>query len=599
MSSPWPATPEAAVAPWVPEWARRVTWYQIFPERFRNGDPHNLPQVADLEGAYPHDHASPWEIHPWTSDWYERQPWEVANGRDIWFNLQRRRYGGDLQGIIDRLDYLQDLGVDALYLNPIFASPSSHKYDALVYHHVDPHLGPDPQGDRLLMAAEVPGDPTTWPWTAADRLALELIRQVHERGMRIIFDGVFNHIGVTSPFFRDVVQKQRASTYGDWFRIVSWDDPDVGTRFDYTGWEGHKELPEWGQDENGLVTGPREYVYAITRRWMDPSGQGRPHEGVDGWRLDVAFCVRHPFWKDWAALVRSINGEAYLTAEVIDTVEANRPFLAGDEFTAVMNYNFAFACSEFFADERRQVLPSVFDMRLRELREAYHPAVAFAMQNLLDSHDSARFASHVVNRDRVAWRDWTTYCDRALGNHGFDGRRPDPEERRRLLLAVVFQMTYVGAPMIYYGDEAGMWGPRDPCCRKPMVWPDMVFSPEACEADGSHRDSPCPVAFDGDLFAHYRRLIHIRHSHPCLQVGSFETLVADDQTGVYGFRRSHDGASLTVLLNGARSPATCWVGAEAGATYRDLLSDRTWTASSPRLEIALDASGFVILEHQP
>ena len=128
----------------VPQWAKKVVWYQVFPERFRNGDKNNDPTIKDIEGAYPNDVTSPWQIHPWTSDWYELQSYEKQNGKDIWFNLQRRRYGGDLQGIIDKLDYIQDLGITAIYLNPIFEAPSLHKYDGATYHHVDPNFGPDP-----------------------------------------------------------------------------------------------------------------------------------------------------------------------------------------------------------------------------------------------------------------------------------------------------------------------------------------------------------------------------------------------------------------------------------------------------------------------
>lgn len=593
---PWPAEAREAEASWVPDWCRRVVWYQVFPERFRNGDPRANPTRKDLWGAWPHDHTSPWEVHPWTSDWYELQPWERANGRDVWFNVQRRRYGGDLAGLIERLDYLADLGIGALYLNPVFDSPSLHKYDARVYHHVDPNLGPDPEGDRRIMARETLDDPATWQWTAADRLALELVRRVHEKGMRIIFDGVFNHIGMASPFFLDVARRQQASPYRDWFKVRSWEDPATGARFHYQGWEGHKELPEWRQDRRGLAPGPREYVFAITRRWMDPSGEGRPGEGIDGWRLDVAACVRHAFWKDWAALVRSINPEAYLTAEVIDTVEANRPFLEGDEFTAVMNYNFAFACSEFFADQRRRIAPTRLDARLRELREAYPPAVAYAMQNLLESHDTARFASHVVNRDRCRWRSWHAYCHKALVREGFDGRRPDAKERRRVMLAAIFQMTYVGAPMLYYGEETGMWGGRDPCCRKPMVWPDRAYAPEAVEADGTRRDPPDPVAWDEALVAHHRRLIRLRNARPCLQVGAYETVLADDATGVFAFRRATEAEALTVVLNGRWGPARCVIPAEAGTVYRDLLSGRIWIASAGGIEIGLQGSEGLILE---
>lgn len=180
---------------WVPEWAKKAIWYQIFPERFCNGDSNGNPTLAMIEGAWPHDQTSPWQIHPWTSDWYELQPYEQANGQGLWHNLLRRRYGGDLQGIIDKLDYLQDLGISAIYLNPIFESPSHHKYDGTLYHHIEPTFGPDPEGDRLLIAKENPADPESWPWTTADKLALQLIKEVHKRGMGIIFDGVFNHMG--------------------------------------------------------------------------------------------------------------------------------------------------------------------------------------------------------------------------------------------------------------------------------------------------------------------------------------------------------------------------------------------------------------------
>ena len=190
----------------VPTWAKEAIWYQIFPERFRNGDPGNDPTLSSLKGADPQEMPKAWEISPWGSDWYKLQPWELQNGEpEMWKHLLRRRYGGDLQGIIDKLDYLQNLGVTALYLNPVFESPSLHKYDGATYHHIDPHFGPDPEGDRARMATEDPLDPTTWVWTQADELALELIRQCHARGIRIIFDGVFNHMGLSSFAFQDGV----------------------------------------------------------------------------------------------------------------------------------------------------------------------------------------------------------------------------------------------------------------------------------------------------------------------------------------------------------------------------------------------------------
>lgn len=524
------------------DWAEWAVWYQIFPERFHNGDPSNDPRLIDQKGAWPHDHTSAWEIHPWTSDWYKLQPYEKQNGKDVWFNLQRRRYGGDLQGVIDKLDYLQDLGVNALYLNPIFIAPSQHKYDAALYHHVDPTFGPDPEGDRKLIASENPADPSTWKWTAADKLALKLIRECHKREMRIIFDGVFNHVGQTSPFFLDLEEKQQASPYKDWFTVQSW-KPD----FKYESWFGIKELPEWREDEQGIVAGPRDYIYAITRRWMAPDGN--PANGIDGWRLDVAFCVKHAFWKDWAKLVRSINPEAYLTAEVIDTVEANKPYLEGDEFSAVMNYNFAFAGSEFFM----QGLPAAeFDRHLKELREAYPGRVAHRMQNLVGSHDTARVASNIVNREQLAYRDWPRYCEQSKALHPeWDTRAPNEDEKNTQKLLATFQMTYVGAPMIYYGDEAGMWGANDPDDRKPMIWEDLTYEAEATRPDQSAR-TPDPVEFDHDLYAHYRELIKLRLDSPALQSGTFKTLIAED--GLYGYERALGGEKVVVVFNVDRVP---------------------------------------------
>ncbi len=360
-----------------PDWAKKVVWYQIFPERFWNGDPSNDPKVENIKGSWPHDHTSPWEVHPWASDWYKLQPYERKNGKDIWFNIQRRRYGGDLQGIIDKIQYLSDLGIGALYLNPVFESPSLHKYDAATYHHIDPNFGPDPDGDRELINSETPADPSTWVWTSADKLMLELIKELHTRGIRIIFDGVFNHVGINSWAFRDVLENQQKSKYKDWFVIKSWADPRKETSFDYDGWFGVRELPELREDENGIVAGPREYIFDITRRWMDPDGDGDTSDGIDGWRLDVAFCVKHPFWKAWRKLVKNMNPNAYLTAEIVDDIYVLAPYLEGNEFDAVMNYNFAFACAEYFVQRKHRIDTGRFDTLLKELRDAFNPEMAF------------------------------------------------------------------------------------------------------------------------------------------------------------------------------------------------------------------------------
>lgn len=578
----------------VPEWAKRAVWYQIFPERFWNGDPANDPTLDSQRQSWPHDLATPWQIHPWTADWYARQPYEAAHDRAIWHHLQRRRYGGDLQGILDRLDYLEDLGVNALYLNPVFQAPSAHKYDGATYHHIDPYFGPDPAGDHWLIAQETPHDPATWGWTAADRLFLQLIQAVHQRGMRLIIDGVFNHMGLNSWAFQDLVQHGQTSALRDWFKMVDWQRPTRFAPFTYSGWFGVDELPELNQDAHGLVAGPKAYIWACTRRWMDPDGDGNPGDGIDGWRLDVAFCIRHGFWKDWRRHVKAINPEAYLTAEIILS-DATEPYLQGDEFDAVMNYLWAFTCAEFFVEEPRRLSVTAFERQLRQLREAYPAGVAYGLQNLLGSHDTGRIASHFVNRRALHYRDWELYCaqSRVENNPAFDTRPPTAEERSRHKLLALFQMCDVGAPMVYYGDEVGMWGANDPCCRQPMVWPELSYAPQATLPDGAPRAEPAAVAFDHDLHAYYRRLIWLRRRSPALQRGTFNPLALDDAAACLVFERCLGDERVVVAVNNAPQPHTCTLALEG--VWRDALTDALYQAGAAGLTLPLPAYGGCIL----
>ncbi|MDG5767681.1 glycoside hydrolase family 13 protein [Balneolales bacterium ANBcel1] len=553
----------------VPDWARGIVWYQIMPERFRNGDPNNTPRALDQKNAWPHDHTSPLELHPWTSDWYRPQPWERENGRDIWFNLQRRRYGGDLQGIIDQLDYLQDLGVGGLYLNPVFQAPSAHKYDGATYHHVDPTFGPDPAGDRRIMARETPHDPSTWEWTSADELLLQLTEEVHRRDMYLILDGVFNHMGLNSWIYQDILRRQQDSPFRDWMQVESWadnpgsHDPSSPFRpgFSVRTWEGFNELPELREDRRGIVAGPREYIFNITRRWMDPYENGERISGVDGWRLDVAFCVKHPFWKAWRKHVRSINPDAYLVAEVIDSIKKTFPYVKGDEFDAVMNYNFTFACNDFFVwteNGKNRISASGFAERLEALMTSFPEPVPHVMQNLLGSHDTDRVASRIVNRGMGAGMGWGEFFQKSkrAENGAYDTRKPTPEEDRIKRLMVMAQFTFPGAPMIYYGDEAGMWGANDPCCRKPMVWPDYEYEPETLLPDGSMRSRKESVAFDPKLHAWHRELARLRNGHPALRYGGYETLFTDNRQNVLVFRREYEGCSVYVAIHNGESGAS-------------------------------------------
>jgi len=577
----------AAADGFVPAWAADAVWYQIFPERFANGDRGNDPTRASLQGAsFGGGPPAGWQLQAWGSDWYAQAPWERDDPRPRWQQLLDRRYGGDLAGIQQRLDYLQSLGVNALYLNPVFDAPSHHKYDSAGLHHVDPHFGPDPEGDRALIAAEDFDDPASWVWTAADRLLLALVDDVHRRGMRVVLDGVFNHVGARHPAFVDLARHGRTSRFADWFTVQSWQPLRVQC------WRGHDTLPELRQQGDNLAPGPLAYVEAVTRRWLAPDGDAT--RGIDGWRLDVAPWLPHGFWRRWRQLVKAIQPEAYLVAEIIREPEFNAPFLQGDEFDAVMNYNFAFACDEFFFSDRERIGASRFDSLLRELRQAYPACVAPAMQNLFGSHDTARLASHAMNRDALTYRCFDdTYHDELSRAHRLDTGKPDAHARALQRLFVLFQMTSLGAPMVYYGDEAGLWGANDPCCRKPMLWPDQAYDAEAVHPAGGPRERADAVAFDTDLFEHYRRCIALRHALPVLRRGAVTTLLADDARQLLVHRRDGDdgddgdGGIAIVAINRSEAALTARVAAADAVHWHEHLSGATVPAPGGRLDIEL------------
>jgi glycosidase len=562
----------------VPQWAKTVVWYQIFPERFNNGDTNNNPTINDIKGADPQEPPREWQIHPWGSDWYKLQDYEKTNGEpELWKHMLRRRYGGDLQGVINKLDYLQDLGITAIYLNPVFQSPSLHKYDSESYHHIDPNFGPDPEGDRKLIATENPLDPSTWVWTSADTLALKLIEEVHKRGMKIIFDGVFNHLGYNSFAFQDVLQNQQNSPYKDWFIIKSWKDDEKSTAFNYEGWFGVKSLPELKEDSSGIVEGPKQYIFNATERWMNPKDKGIEF-GIDGWRLDVAFCIGHPFWKQWRKHVRSINPEAYLTAEIVDTPDKVKPYMQGDEFDGEMNYNFAFASAEFlFNTDSTRITASEYDNKLKELRELYPQGVAYVSQNLFGSHDANRIGSHIVNRNREIgnFRNWGTYfnASSASNNPKYSTRKPQEDDLELQKLFAIIQMTYVGAPMIYYGDEVGMWGGNDPDCRKPMIWDDIAYEDEVYSANGS-KHAPDKIAVNKTLFQHYKKLISIRNNNQSLQIGTYKTLFTDDEKGVLIFERVYEDEKLIVVINNSSSEYIVDIKELRQECFTDLISEK-------------------------
>ncbi len=491
-----------------PEWAKHAVWYQILVDRFRNGDPRNDPPGT----------------LPWTAAWYTPTEAEAATGEGFYdYFVFRRMFGGDLAGVREKLDHLVALGINALYFNPIFQAEGHHKYNATDFRHIDTGYG---AGEDYVAATadEDLLDPSTWTWTPSDKVFLQLLRECKQRGIRVILDGVFNHVGVRHPAFLDVVENGRASRFADWFEVTSWEP------FQYSGWAGFGELPVFAKSPEGFRSpAVKEHIFAITRRWMDPDGDGDPSDGIDGWRLDVPMEVAMPFWEEWRDLVKSINPDAYITGEVWDLAES---WLDGERFDAVMNYRFADAAVAWIGHREHKLSASQLDHNLALVRLAYPAEATSALMDLLDSHDTDRCVSMMLNPDRGYDQ---ANREQAPGST-YDPRRPDPEHYARLRLAVLLQMTYVGAPMVYYGDEVGMWGSDDPNNRKPMLWSDL----------GPYADEDSRV--DTELLAFYQRAIALRRTYAALRIGTFETVLVDDEQDLFVFRRALDGEELLVAL---------------------------------------------------
>jgi glycosidase len=332
---------------------------------------------------------------------------------------------------------------------------------------------------------------------------------------------------------------------------------------------------------------------------MDPEGNGNTQLGIDGWRLDVAFCVNHKFWKDWRKLVKSINPQSYITGEVFeDSLKKFLPYLKGDEFDAVMNYPFLYSCSEYFVDEKSRISTLEFVRLLKELRELFPSCVSYVQQNLIDSHDSHRIASHIVNKDLAPFRKWNDFHPLSKGdNPKYYTRKPNDSEKEIQKLIIFFQMTYLGAPMIYYGDETGMWGANDPCCRKPMVWLDMKYQDEVFLPDQSKKEKPDKVEFDHDLFNYYKKIIRIRNSYPALQLGDFKLILIDDKNELLAFERNHKGQKVIVILNNNKTNRQIELTVSVDKNYKDIWNgDEIYKSFDGKLKINLSAkTGAIII----
>lgn len=561
----------------VPEWAKQAVWYQIFPERFNNADKSNDPKPDDIIKAWPYFVPSDWRIKKWTSDWYAQSEWEKNTNLDFYSNCGLRRYGGDLQGVLNKLEYLNDLGITAIYFNPLFESPSLHKYDASMYHHIDNNFGPNPSLDKQIWSTENPGDASTWKWTSADSLFLTLVDSAHTLGIKVIMDGVFNHVGNTFWAFQDVVKNQENSNYKNWFTIKSWDDPQTEqNEFDYEGWYGIKDLPELREDSLGLTKDIANHIHQIIVRWMDPNGDGDPSDGIDGWRLDVADMVNINFWKQFRIWVKKVNPDAYITGEIWwDDWNNNKmmnaaPWLQGDTFDAVMNYRFAKAVKHFVINKNKISSESFADS-IKSIMNDYNKDNFYALMNLYGSHDTERLASMIVNPQ-------IKYDHGAIPsqNKSFKVRKPNEIEIKKQMLMVAIQMTMPGAPMIYYGDEAGMWGGDDPDCRKPMVWPELKYDTENHHPFNEKRPID-EVSFNLHLHDWYKKLIDIRKRNRALSIGEIK-FVKNDSKNLLIYKRFNKNSEYMILVNNTEKKQMIDIGRLLNIpskNYTELISNKT------------------------
>ena len=357
-----------------PAWVKETVWYQIFPERFNNGDKNNDPVGT--------------------------KPWNSADhpGREDY-------YGGDLQGVLDKLDYLQELGINGLYFCPIFKASSNHKYDTIDYLEIDPDFG-----DKKLFK--------------------KLVDEAHKRGMHVMLDAVFNHLGDQSKEWQDVVKHGRDSKYFDWFHInylpvTPFKDPSKGEEmppYDTFAFEPHMPKLNTANEE------VQKYLLNIATYWAKEFH-------IDAWRLDVANEVDHHFWKKFHVKLMEINPNFYIVGEVW---HSSQPWLNGDEFTGVMNYPYTQQIEDHFLTGKisaKMLTQVLFDQLM-----LYRDCVNSGMLNMLDSHDTARLL---------------TLAD---------------ENQDKALNALAFELMQPGSPSIYYGTEMAMTGGNDPDCRKPMDW---------------------------------------------------------------------------------------------------------------------------------
>ena len=502
-----------------PDWAKGAVMYQIFVDRFRNGDPSN--DVESDEYAYIGEHSEK------VTDWSKTPA--VMGVREF--------YGGDLQGIIDKLDYFEELGVEVLYLNPIFVSPSNHKYDCQDYDYVDPHYGKIVENCDGLLA---PGDRDNTHATkyirrvtdkrnleASNQMFAQLVEELHKRGMKIILDGVFNHCGS----FNKWMDRERIYEGQEGYAPGAYISADSPYRYffdfhdqnrwpynpTYDGWWTHDTLPKLNYEGSGELY---DYVLKVAQKWVSA-----PYN-VDGWRLDVAADLghsnefNHQFWKDFRKAVKEANPEALILAEHYGSPEG---WLQGDEWDSVMNYDAFMEPVTWFltgmekhSDEYREDLYGNSDAFIGAMKthmRSLHMSSLHTAMNELSNHDHSRFLTRTNHR---------------VGRVSYAGAQAASENINTAIMreAIAIQMTWPGAPTLYYGDEAGVCGFTDPDNRRTYPW--------------GHEDM--------ELLNFYKVMIAVHKKYKMLRSGSLKFLWNDYQGLCYA-RFSHTEQMIIVLNN--------------------------------------------------
>jgi glycosidase len=380
------------------------------------------------------------------------------------------------------------------------------------------------------------------------------------------------------------VENQQNSKYKDWYWVEAYDNPETPeNEFKYKGWFGVADLPEIRETikvdhtkgikpfEGDIYDkDAKQHIFNVTKRWLDPNGDGDPSDGVDGFRLDVAAEVPLGFWRDYRKFVRDINPDAYLLGEVWwekwpDKLLDPKPYLGGDIFDAVMNYRWYRSARHFFNQSPDEIPVSEFIDSLKSFSSNLSPQHNYAMMNLTASHDAPRVLTSLYNNNKYKMDSKPT-----PGNE-YKINKPDHKTNETLKLLLAQQFTFVGAPHIWAGDEMGMWGADDPSNRKPLIWPEYDFEDETTHPFGQPRPVD-EVMFDRVLFDFYRHLIKIRKEKPVLAFGDLEYLIIDDDKKILAYSRFDDQNEVIAVFNTTTEPEIIKVPVKTLTGYSDVLN---------------------------